>query len=436
LSERRIIVIGGGPAGLMAAGQAAARGVETLLVEKMDQPGRKLRITGKGRCNLTNKAPIEEFIEHFSPDGRFLYPSFSRFFTEDLLDFFDSLGIATVTERGGRVFPVSNDAQEVVDALTWWGQKQGAELRSKSRVDKLLIDHDRVVGVQVSQAPRHGSKVKSQDPSSPTKVLADGVIIATGGASYPGTGSTGDGYRLAKAVGHTIIPIRPALVPLETSGNFAPRLRGLSLRNVNVSMVVDGKKETEAFGEMLFTHFGLSGPIILTLSRQVVDALNDHREVEISIDLKPALDETKLDTRLRRDLDAHGKRQYQTLLKGLLPRKLIPVCVDATGIHPDKQAHQITSAERKSLLAWLKDFRFHITGYRPFSQAIITAGGVSTREIDPRTMASRLVKGLYFAGEVLDLDADTGGYNLQAAFSTGWLAGRSAAEFILESNEN
>jgi len=436
MSEHRIIIVGGGPAGLMAAGQAAARGVETLLLEKMHQPGRKLRITGKGRCNLTNVAPIEEFIEHFSPDGRFLYPAFSRFFTEDLLDFFDALGVKTVTERGGRIFPLRNDAQEVVDALTWWGRKQGAVLRSKSRVDNLIIDHDRVVGVRVSHTPRRGSKLKSQDPSTPTDYLADSVIIATGGASYPGTGSTGDGYRLAKAVGHTIIPIRPALVPLETSGNIAPRLRGLSLHNVNLSTIVDGKKETEAFGEMLFTHFGLSGPIILTLSRQVVDDLNAHREVEISIDLKPALDETKLDNRLRRNMDAHGKRQYQTLLKGLLPRKLIPVCVELTGIHPDKQAHQITSAERKRLLAWLKDFRFQITGHRSFSQAIVTAGGVSTPEINPRTMASRLVKGLYFAGEVLDLDADTGGYNLQAAFSTGWLAGRSAADFIQKSNKN
>jgi predicted Rossmann fold flavoprotein len=391
VSEPKIIVVGGGPAGLVAAGQAALNGVETLLLEKMDQPGRKLLITGQGRCNLTNIAPIEEFIEHFSPDGRFLYPAFSRFFAEDLQDFFDSLGVETVRERGGRVFPLSNDAREVVEALTWWVRKQGADLKSKSKVDKLILDHDRVVGVQVSQASRHRSKLTSQDTSAPPTYLADSVIITTGGASYPGTGSTGDGYRLAKAVGHTIVPIRPALVPLETSGNIAPRLRGLSLRNVNMSMIVDGKKKSEYFGEMLFTHFGLSGPIILTVSRQVVDALNDRREVELSFDLKPALDKTKLDARLRRDFDAHGKRQYQTLLKELLPRKLIPICVEATDIDPYKQAHQITSAERNRLLTWLKDFRFQISGYRSFAQAIVTAGGVSAREIDPRTMASRLV---------------------------------------------
>jgi predicted Rossmann fold flavoprotein len=254
------------------------------------------------------------------------------------------------------------------------------------------------------------------------------VIITTGGASYPGTGSTGDGYKFAKSLGHTVTPVRPALVPLETSGKIAPKLRGLSLRNVKASMIVDGKIKASAFGEMLFTHFGLSGPIILTLSRQVVDALQERCQVEISIDLKPALDELKLDARLRRDFDAHGKRQYRNLLKGLLPRKLIPICISATEIAPDKQAHQINANERKRLLAWLKDVRFTITGHRSFNQAIITAGGVSTREVDPRTMASRLVKGLFFAGEVLDLDADTGGYNLQAAFSTGWLAGRSAAK--------
>jgi hypothetical protein len=236
---------------------------------------------------------------------------------------------------------------------------------------------------------------------------------------------------MAEALGHTIIPIRPALVPLETAGDTSARLQGLSLRNVNVSMFIEGKKKAQTFGEMLFTHFGLSGPIILSLSRKVVDALRDRQAVELSIDLKPALDLKKLDARLQRDLDAHGKRQYRTILAGLLPRKLIPVCIDATGIEPRKPAHQITSQERKRLRTWLKNFRFQVTGHRSFDQAIITAGGVHTREVDPRSMASRLVDGLYFAGELLDLDADTGGYNLQAAFSTGWLAGRSAASNVL-----
>ena len=411
MTGRRVIVVGGGAAGLMAAGQAAEMGAETLLLEKMNRPGRKLRIAGKGRCNLTNVAPVSEFIAHFGPNGRFLRQAFSRFFNSDLVAFFEELGVRTVTERGGRVFPASGQAQDVVDALVWWIGKQGVTLQTRSPVERLLVEGERVVGVQVSRRIYR----------------ADAVIVTTGGASYPATGSTGDGYRLAQAVGHTIVPIRPALVPLETAGDVAARLQGLSLRNVTVRMWVNGKKLAEAFGEMLFTHFGVSGPIILSLSRQVVDALRLGQRVVLSIDLKPALDEGKLDARLLRDLDAHGKQQFRTLLKGLLPRKLIPVCIDLTGIPSDKMAHQITSEERQRLRTWLKDFRLEVTGHRPFTEAIITAGGVDTREVDPRTMASRLVKGLYFAGEVLDVDADTGGYNLQAAFSTGWVAGQSAA---------
>jgi predicted Rossmann fold flavoprotein len=262
------------------------------------------------------------------------------------------------------------------------------------------------------------------------RVAAAVVIVATGGASYPGTGSTGDGYRLAAAVGHTIVPIRPALVPLETAGDVAPRLQGLSLRNVTARVWVDGEKRAEAFGEMLFTHFGLSGPIILSLSKRVVDALRLGQDVTLAIDLKPALDERKLDARLLRELDARGKQQFRTLLKSLLPRKLIPVCIALTGIPPHKAGHQITAGERKRLRGWLKDFRLQVTGHRPFSEALITAGGVDTAQVDPRTMASRLVAGLYFAGEVLDVDADTGGYNLQAAFSTGRMAGESAARSV------
>ncbi len=419
MTGRQVIVVGAGAAGLMAAGQAAEMGAETLLLEKMDRPGRKLRIAGKGRCNLTNVAPVSEFIAHFGPDGRFLRQAFSRFFNSDLVAFFEELGVRTVTERGGRVFPSSGQAQDVVDALVWRIGKQGVTLRTRSPVERLLVEGGRVVGVQVLR--------NQVFPQKPGFYRADAVIVATGGASYPATGSTGDGYRLAQAVGHTIVPIRPALVPLETAGDVAPRLQGLSLRNVTVRVWVNGKKQAEAFGEMLFTHFGLSGPIILSLSRQVVDALHLGQKVILSVDLKPALDERKLDARLRRDLDAHGKQHFHTILKRLLPSKLIPVCIDLTGIPPDKMAHQITAQERQRLRMWLKDFRLEVTGHRPFTEAIITAGGVDTREIDPRTMASRLVEGLYFAGEVLDVDADTGGYNLQAAFSTGWVAGRSAA---------
>ena len=412
MTKRKVIVVGAGAAGLMAAGQAAEMGTETLLLEKMNHPGRKLRIAGKGRCNLTNVAPVSEFIAHFGPNGRFLRQTFAQFFNSDLVAFFEELGIRTVTERGGRVFPASGQAQDVVDALVWWVGERGVTLRTRSPVERLLVEGGWVTGVQASRGRIH---------------RASAVIVATGGASYPATGSTGDGYRLAESVGHTIVPIRPALVPLETAGDVAPRLQGLSLRNVTVRVWVNREKQAEAFGEMLFTHFGVSGPIILSLSRQVVDALRLGQRVILSIDLKPALDHPKLDARLLRDLDAHGKRHFRTLLKGLLPSKLIPVCIDLVNIPPHKAAHQITSEERQRLRTWLKDFRLEVMGHRPFTEAIITAGGVDVREVDPRTLASRLVEGLYFAGEVLDVDADTGGYNLQAAFSTGWVAGRSAA---------
>jgi len=412
MAECRVLVVGGGAAGLMAAGQAAQIGAETLLLEKMIHPGRKLRISGKGRCNVTNITPLAEFIAHFGRNGRFLRQAFSRFFTTELVAFFEDLQVPTVTERGGRVFPSSGKAQDIVDALVRWAGECGVTLLVRSPVGRLVVERGRAVGVQMSSGRIcHGGA----------------VIIATGGASYPASGSTGEGYRLAESVGHTIVPIRPALVPLEAAGDLAARLQGLSLRNVTVRMWVDRKRQAETFGDMLFTHFGLSGPIILSLSRQVVDALRLGHGVTLSIDLKPAIDERELEARLLRDLAAGGKQKFRTFLKGLLPAKLIQVCADLTDIPPDKVAHQITADERKRLRVWLKDFRIEVTGYRPFSEAIITAGGVDTREVDPRTMESRLVKGLYFAGEVLDVDADTGGYNLQAAFSTGWVAGRSAA---------
>jgi len=420
MTRRRVIVVGGGAAGMMAAGQAAAMGVETILLEKMERPGRKLLVTGKGRCNLTNVAPLEEFMAHFGPNGRFLRQAFHRFFSTDLVAFFEELGVPTLTERGGRVFPVSERAEEVAQALQSWVRRRGVTLRTRAPVERLLVAGERVAGVQL--APE-----AAEWPSSDRFCRAEAVIVATGGASYPRTGSTGDGYRMAQAVGHTIVPIRPALVPLETAGDVAPRLQGLSLRNVRVRVRVEGSEEAEAFGELLFTHFGVSGPIILSLSRGIVDALGAGKRVELSLDLKPALDESKLDARLLRDLNAQGRRQFQTLLKGLLPKKLIPVCIDLTGIPSDKVAGQVTAQERARLREWLQDFRLQVTGHRSFAQAIVTAGGVDTREVDPRTMESRLVEGLYFAGEVLDVDADTGGYNLQAAFSTGWIAGRAAA---------
>ncbi|NLX08798.1 MAG: NAD(P)/FAD-dependent oxidoreductase [Chloroflexi bacterium] len=411
---RRVIVVGGGAAGLMAAGQAAAAGAETLLLEKMDQPGRKILITGSGRCNLTNLAPLPDFITHFGPNGRFLRPAFGQFFADDLLAFFRAQGVRTITEASGRVFPASENAQDVVDALVRWALNRGVRLQTGARVERLRVEGGRVTGVEVA--------------GSPPICRVDAVIVTTGGASYPGTGSTGDGYRLAESVGHTVVSIRPALIPLKTAGDTTRRLMGVSLRDVRASVWINGRRQAGHTGEMLFTHFGVSGPLILALSKTAVDGLRAGQRVSLSIDLLPDLDEPALDTRLLRDLDAHGKQQVHTLLKEWLPRKLIPVALDLTGIPPDRSAHQITAHERRRLRAWLKDFRLDITGYQPLAAAIVTAGGVDLREVEPRTLESRLVKGLYFAGEVLDLDADTGGYNLQAAFSTGWLAGHSAAQ--------
>ncbi|MFO7942980.1 MAG: UPF0147 family protein [Anaerolineales bacterium] len=314
-----------------------------------------------------------------------------------------------------RVFPKSEDAREVRDALWGWIKEQGVQLITNAPVTDLLLEDKRIKGVTTERK----------------KLYAPAVIIATGGAAYPGTGSTGDGYALARKAGHTIIPVRPALVPLVTASDTAPQLQGLSLRNVQVNLWVNGDKADDLFGEMLFTHFGLSGPIILTLSRQIVDYLRADKSVVIAIDLKPALDHPTLRNRLLRDIEEMGRKQFSTLLEGLLPKKLIPVCVNQTGIPWDKKNNQITAQERKRLRMWLKEgFRFQITDHRSFDQAIITAGGVDTREVDPQTMESKLVRGLFFAGEVLDVNADTGGYNLQAAFSTGWAAGRAAASSL------
>jgi len=412
MSKHQVIVVGGGAAGLMAAGQSAVEGAETLLLEKMDRLGVKLRITGHGRCNLTNVDPIREAIQHYPAGGYFVRPALYSFSNDDLRAFFAQRGVPTEIQRGGRVFPVSEDARDVVEALTSWIRQRGVILRMQSAVRELIVEGGQATGVQVADGRAY---------------RADAVIVAAGGASYPATGSSGDGYRLAERVGHAIVPIRPALIPLETAGDVASRLEGLSLRNVNVSVWVGGSKTNEAFGEMLFTGFGVSGPIILTLSREVVDALRVGRRVALSVDLKPALDHPTLDARILRDIDASPKRHVRNMLKELLPSSLVPVCLDLCDIPAHKPAHGITGEERKRLRIWLKDFRLEVTGHRPLKEAIVTAGGVNTADVDPHTMASRLIEGLYFAGEVLDVDAETGGYNLQAAFSTGWVAGRSAA---------
>ncbi len=412
MTTQRILVVGGGPAGLMAAGQAALQGAAVLLLEKMARPGRKLLLTGGGRCNLTNDAPLDAFIASFGPQGPFLRQALARFFSADLRAFFEELGVPSLTEPDGRVFPVSGRAEDVLEALLRWNARSGVTLQTGAAVQRLLVEGGRIAGVQVvgEDAPRP----------------AGAVILATGGASYPGTGSSGDGYRLAEAAGHTIVPVRPALVPLETAGDVAARLQGLSLQGVSVRLWCQGKRQAAALGDVLFTHFGLSGPLVLSLSRQAVDALREGRRVSLSIDLQPGLDEGALDEHLRQELDRHGRQKLGTLLRGLLPARLAAICLEGIAVEGEKWAHQVTAAERGRLRAWLKDFRLEVSGHRPLREAQVTAGGVDTAEVDPRTMASRLVAGLYFAGEVLDVDGDSGGYNLQAAFSTGWLAGRAA----------
>jgi hypothetical protein len=394
----------------MAAGQAVQAGAETILLEKMNTPGRKICISGKGRCNITNTAAQSDFICHFGASGKFLRQAFARFFSRELIDFFREHGVPVVIERGGRVFPASGNAHDVRDMLVRWLEDCGVSLVRSARVDELLLAEGRIRGVRTA----------GRD------MTADAVIVATGGASYPATGSTGDGYRLAASAGHRIVPVRPALVPLETAGSKAGRMTGLNLRNIGVRMYVDGEKRKEAFGELVFADYGLTGPVALTLSGEAVDALRAGKKVAVSIDLKPALDEGKLDARLQRDFHSRGAEKMDSVLRGLLPREAVPVFLESAGIAPDRRAAGIRSGERRRLRTLLKDFRFQVTGYRPFTEAIVTAGGVDTREVEPKTMQSRLVRGLYFAGEVLDIQGDTGGYNLQAAFSTGWLAGRSA----------
>jgi len=413
MNEYDVIVVGAGPAGMMAAGQAGLKGCSTLLIEKKGSPGRKLLLTGKGRCNLSNTAPIEETLRHFNKEGRFLKNVFYHFYNTELRDFFDSLNVPTVVQRGGRIFPLTESSKDVLASLLAWIAKSGVELMTETSVTELIVEGGKIQGVKTTRA----------------EYFAPKIILAAGGKSYPGTGSTGDGFALARLAGHVIQPLRPALVPLITAGNTARQLQGLSLKNISLTVWTNNKKIDHLFGELLFTHFGLSGPVVLSLSRQIVIELEQHNPVEVRIDLKPALDFPALDSRLLRDIQSLGKKQFSSLLEGLLPKKLIPVCLDQIKIPREMKNSQISSTERNRLLSWLKnDFRFNITGHKGFDQAIITAGGVDTSEINPRTMESKLMPGLYFAGEIINIDADTGGYNLQAAFSTGWAAGKTTGE--------
>jgi len=414
MARERIIVVGGGASGLMAAGIAAEHGADVLLLEKMKTPARKIRISGKGRCNLSNNAELSDFISHFGRSGRFLRQSFSRFFTPELILFFESRGLKLQVERGGRIFPAHGDAPAVAKLLLKWAEKSGVIIRPDSAVKRILIKEGRIEGVVCNGE----------------KMLCDAVIFATGGASYSRTGSTGDGYSLMQDVGHTIVATRPALVPLETEKSTARGMAGLDLRNVNLRLYIDGKRKDQKFGELSFTTFGLSGPIVLTMSLMAVDALEQNKKVSVSLDLKPALDDDKLDARLLRDLQKRDKESMASVLRGLIPQELVGTCLEQTKMSPDIVAGELSSKARRTLRHWLKDFRFEIIGYRPLEEAIVTAGGVATREINPHTMESKIVKGLYIVGEVLDIQGDTGGYNLQAAFSTGWAAGAAAGREI------
>ncbi len=407
----RVVVVGGGASGLMAAGSAAECGAEVILLEKMDTVARKLRITGKGRCNLTNAAELPDFIKHFGHSGRFLRQCFGQFFSNELIDFFESRGLKLALERGGRYFPAKADAPAVARLLRNWCKKMGVHIDCGNKVEALIIADRQVVGVR----------------SNGAEIAADRVILATGGRSYPQTGSTGDGYRLALSAGHTLTPLRPALVHLLPNDLDTRGLAGLNLRNVAAALLINGRKKDQKFGELAFVEAGLGGPIILSLSSRAVDALTAGSRVEISLDLKPALDHARLEARLLRDLSARARERISSVLRGLLPQELVLLCLDITEIVPDTVAAQLRAQERKRLRCWLKDFRIGIGGHGSFEQAIITSGGVHTREVDPYSMESRLVGGLFFSGELLDIQADTGGYNLQAAFSTGWVAGRGAA---------
>ncbi len=405
-----LIVIGGGAAGLMAAGTAAQRGLKVTLIERNEKLARKVGITGKGRCNVTNSCPLlNELISNVPVNGRFLYGAFSRFGTDDTIEFFEELGVPLKIERGNRVFPVSDKALDIVDALNKFITVNGVK-RKTGRVTELIVENGAVKGC------------KTEDGK---EFFADNVLIATGGMSYPGTGSTGDGYTLAKQVGHTITSLKPSLVPLECHEGWCTEAMGLSLRNVEIR-VEDTKTYKEVykdFGEMLFTHFGVSGPMILSASSHMRN-MEKGRYV-IHIDFKPALSYEQLDKRIQRDLlECSNKNLYNTLAL-MLPRKMIPIVVKLSGLNGNIKSNQVTKEMRSALVDLLKDIRLTVTDFRPIEEAIITSGGVSVSEIDPKTMKSKIIDGLYFAGEVIDVDAYTGGFNLQIAFSTGNLVGNS-----------
>ncbi len=405
----KIIVIGGGAGGFLAAGRAAECGAKVILLEKNSTLGKKLLISGKGRGNVTNTADLDDFVAAFGPNGKFLYGAFTRFSNQDLIDLLQRLNVPTKIERGGRVFPQSDKASDVEAAFEKWIRDLGVDVRTGIRVQGLVVEDGCIAGVKTFSGV----------------IPADEVVLATGGITYPKTGSTGDGYKMAAEVGHTIVTPTPSLSALEVRDPWLGQLQGLSLKNVTATLYVSGKKVSQEFGEMLFTHFGVSGPIILSLSK-IYAKLADKRDVVISVNLKPALNEEQLDARLKEDFTQI--KQFKNYLPDLLPKTMIPVFMELSHIPADTPVNKITNIQRRRMIELLHGLRLTIKRARSIDEAIVTAGGVSIKEIDPRTMESKLVKGLYFSGEVIDVDAITGGYNLQAAFSTGWIAGENAAQ--------
>lgn len=408
MTGKKVVIIGAGAAGLVAAAESAKRGNDTLLLERMPRPGRKIMITGKGRCNVTNACfDIDDLISNIVHNPRFMYSAFSAFMPYDTIALLEEMGVPVKIERGNRVFPVSDKAVDVVDALVGYAKSNGAVI-SHGRAQSFRLDDGKISAVVLDD----GSEIE-----------CDAVAICTGGASYPATGSTGDGYRLAKSTGHKIIDISPSLVPIVLSNNFVPRLQGLSLKNVSIHLY-DGDREVyHDFGEMLFTHYGVSGPIILSASCHI-SKMQDN-PLRILLDLKPALDEKTLDKRIQRDFAENNNKDFINSLSKLLPSKIIPVIVALSGIEPGTKVNQITKEERYHLVKVIKGIRLDVLGLRPIEEAIVTSGGVDVKEIDPKTMRSKLIDNLYFAGEVIDVDAYTGGFNLQIAFSTGFVCGNN-----------
>ena len=418
----KVVVIGGGPAGMMAAITSAKQNNEVVLIEKNNSLGKKLLITGKGRCNITSSLEMDEFIKNIPGNGKFLYSAFQSYTNKDIIKFLNNNGLRVKEERGNRIFPVTDKAQSVLDCFEKELKKSKVNLQYGNKVVQILVE-------KIEENDNYKTRVTGVKLESKEKIYADKVIIATGGKSYPATGSNGEGYKLAKELGHTIKDIRASIVPLEADKKICQSLQGLSLKNVKIAIkdIEKNKKIYEDFGEMMFTHFGVSGPTILSSSAHLlryknIDRLLKENKIVLSIDLKPALSEEMLDARILRDFDEFKNKDFKNSLEKLLPQKMIPYVISTSKIFPEKKVNEITKMERRGLVHLLKNLEVSIEGFRPIEEAIVTAGGVCTKEINPKTMESKIVKNLFFAGEIIDVDAYTGGFNLQIAYSTGFLA--------------